>query len=206
MTWQLPDGIDRMAVNAALTTLTERWDLSAACLVVQTFIGLPKIPSKKTWTLSLSSNQRPTIRGLTPEHGMVATEGPERVRTAQKLGPPPSAIAYIGSFKVMNVHDEGNAVAAIAFGPFQNDPLLLLGQQSPQPVFTLEYPPPVPVPIGLFRIDSVPQKAPLWMSLRMLFYRLCAPRVRTITRSYGSVKTTLHIITDEEFDSIVPAP
>lgn len=41
MEWQLPDGIDRMAVNAALTTLTEHWDPKAGGLVTYAFHRLP---------------------------------------------------------------------------------------------------------------------------------------------------------------------
>ena len=51
VSWRLPDGVDRLMVNAALTKLTECWHTPSANTTVYAFRGLPTFPERQYETI-----------------------------------------------------------------------------------------------------------------------------------------------------------
>lgn len=199
MSWQLPDGIDRMAVNAALTTLTERWDPDAVRLVMQAFASLPTILPSQTLTRLRLTRGSSNIRGLTPEHGMVNIEDRKRDVVERLQGPPAWAEAAIGSFTVNHVHSPGQRISMITFKPFQNDPLVILGMHQEQPKFVLTFERDHRIGLGLYRCDFVSTVPSLWLWLRVtLSAFLSHPGRKSRITFTEAVITPIHFISEDE--------
>lgn len=205
MRWQLPDCVDRMKVNAALTTLTERWDLEAAFLVIRAFTDLPGLTSKQTETLTFVGPSRDTVRGLTPEHGMVSIEEPEKVRATQTSGPPEDAVAGVGSFKILKLRASRQGIATIAFGPFQIDPLAMMHLKQIQPQWEVFYHERSGLPLALCRVDYEERTLPWHVQIR-LFWRRLRTGIPIANKCWMAVLVELHNVTQEELEARTNKP
>ncbi len=203
MEWKLPDGVDRMVVNAALTTLTERWDADAARLVVYAFSSLPEIRPDQTTIVTRFMQTRTKVRGLTPEHGMVNIYDREQDHIEQVQGPPRNSEAAIGSFKIVNIRTPGSGIAMVAFRPFQEDPLSLIGEHVPQSMFAVTFIIERRAPTGLFRFDYVPFTPPFWRRFRGTVRGLWTFRGHPFRNTFTEAAVTVvHRISKDELAAI----
>ena len=133
MDWRLPDGVDRMEVNAALTTLTERWDAHAANLVVYSFRTLPSCSPRKSYTRYSFTRRGSNVSGLTPQHGNVDI-GSERETMYREHGyAAPDKCARVGQFKVER-RDLGGSMLHLIFREFMDNLV-----DPPPPYWCLTY-------------------------------------------------------------------
>ena len=161
--WKLPDGVDRMAVNAALTTLTERWDTAAANLIVYAFHRLPADRRYRTEILR-HHGSGDSVTGYTPEHGDVTVRD-TRGSVSEHGGPRNSA--RIGQFKVYLI--ARGTETQVVFRPYwASDPSTAV---EPPSEWHLWYCSSDLAPLVLIRIDWVPGSNPrhaLWVAFRNL--------------------------------------
>jgi hypothetical protein len=188
-----------MEVNAALTTLTDHWDLNAAILVVDAFASLPAIRSGQTATLTSTRSRSCEIRGETPEHGHVAIRDRDRTETVQRFGPPDDSVARIGSFTITRVRAFHDPVASIVFRPFQ----ATVYGSSPAPSHSIEYLVDARLPCALYRHEFSRGTPPLGLRLHHFVYSLLHPNGHPELISWVPGKTMMHIVTEDEIDIMI---
>ena len=182
--WKLPDDVDRMAVNAALTTLTEHWDESAAHLVIAAFHTLPPYEGKSERWRSSSWGDRTSVTGHTRELGNVQISTDEKREMKQKSGN--RNVARIGSFKLHRWAEDPSPT--ISFQAFWEAEISSQGQDPP-PFWELSYDAGTRAPLALTRFDMVPTSVPLFDRTMAALFRLLGGSFET--RVWKPVGTAL---------------
>lgn len=186
MTWKLP--LDRLRVNAALTTLTEQFDAEAARDVIVAFQGLPA-DTKNRSEFWFSHNQSTQQRGYTSECGSVTVEDAET--SVQHQGGPRDP-TRVGAFKVHRIH--GRCIDVIAFCSYWAADATT--STEPAQEWHLQYRQDNWEPVALFRYDWVStDDVPLRNRIEGIWFGICNGRLPS-TRFFNAVRTVLFLADD----------
>lgn len=121
MPWQLPDGMDRMRVMAALETLTGRWDPVAALEVIVAFLSLPLYTGGRTeWRLRERGSET-SVTGHTELGTVRVTDrAPDTFKTFSAPGE--AIVVRIGRFKVYRIPNRSDdTCSSVVFYDFRSD-------------------------------------------------------------------------------------
>lgn len=176
--------VDRILLNAALTTLTQGWDKQAALLVIEQLDSLPEIADKQKQYITRTNTIGSSVSGHTPEHGTVSIRNKDAKDVKEVVAPPKRVIAHVGSFQITKMISKNKRFFGITFGPFQQELEPLFGAKQPPPNFQLIYHADSKRPYGLDRLEWVPRPPSLkiqLIALGMFFRKLKIPIMNSWT-------------------------